>query len=259
MESIPLVNLWQIRNKILYFAILSIKQRFKGTYLGLLWTAIEPTLIFILLYTVFTSIKFTGGENFAIYLLTGVIFYHIFTRGTLSGLTSIRNNKHIIKSVKIRTEFFPVMVTVATAMLLFVQIGVFFGLMPFFEFVPPWTIIYLPLVLALLLVLTLGFSYLLSVTHVYVKDIQPLWAVIIHALFFVTPIFWYLQDANEILSTIHQYNPIGQILELGHKIVVFGEIPAAGDWLYTTIFVGAIFFVGFAVFHRFESKLTEEL
>jgi len=257
--SLPLVRIWELRDKILYFATLNIKQRFKGTYLGLLWTAIEPTLIFILLYTVFTSIRFGEGQNFGIYLLTGIILYHIFTRGTMAGLTSISNNKHIIKSVKIQTEFFPVMVTTSTALLLFVQMGVFFGLMSFFEFIPPWTVIYLPPVLALLLILTLGFSYFLSVVHVYVRDIQPIWAIIVHALFFVTPIFWYLEDANQILSEIHLYNPVGQILELGHKLVVYGEIPAASDWLYTSIFVLAIFFIGFAIFHRFESKLAEEL
>jgi len=248
-----------MRSKIFYFAILNIKQRFRGTYLGLLWTAIEPTLVFILLYTVFTSIRFRGGENFAIYLLTGVILYHIFTRGTLAGLTSIRNNKNIIKSVKIPNEFFPVMVTTATALLLFVQVAVFFGLMPFFDFIPPWTVIFLPIVFALMLILTLGFSYFLSVLHVYVKDIQPLWAIIIHALFFVTPIIWYLQDANEILLTIHRYNPVGQILELAHKLVIFGEVPPASDWIYTGIFVGIVFFVGYAIFQKFESKLTEEL
>ncbi len=248
-----------MRSKILYFAIMNIKQRFKGTYFGLLWTAIEPTLVFILLYAVFTSIRIGREENFAIYLLTGIILYHIFTRGTMAGLTSITNYKNIIKSVKIRNEFFPVTVTTATALLLFVQVAVFFGLMPFFQFIPPWTVIYLPVVFVLMLILTLGFSYFLSVIHVYVKDIQPLWAVIIHALFFVTPIFWYLKDANEFLLQVHRINPVGQILELAHKLVIFGEVPPASDWLYTGIFVGIVFFVGYAIFQKFESKLTEEL
>jgi len=184
MLKLPLVNLWKIRGMVFYFAKLNIKQRFKGTYLGLLWTALEPTLVFILLYTVFTSIKLRTGENFPIYLLTSIILYHIFTRGTSAGASSIRNNKGMIQSININNEFFPVVTTLATGMLVFIQVGVFFGLLPFFQFTPEWTIIFLPILLVLLLVLTLGFSYILSVLNIFIKDIQLIWGIIIHALFF---------------------------------------------------------------------------
>jgi len=259
MVSLPLVNVWNQRRMILHFAILNIKQRFKGTYLGFLWMALEPTLLFLLLFTVFTSIKIRGGENFPIYLLTSIILFHIFTRGTMAGLSSLSSNKGIIKSIQIKGEFFPVMVTTATCLLVFVQVSVFFGLMPFFEFVPSWTIVYLPLVIALLLVLTLGFSYLFSIINVYVKDFQIAWGLLTHALFFVTPILWYVQDASPILLQFHQFNPVGQIIELGHNIVVFRQVPPLTDWLYATIFSIAVFFIGFAIFKKFEQKVAEEL
>ncbi len=259
MTFLPLVNLWNIREKILYFSILNIKQRYKGTYLGFAWTALEPLFLFLLLYTVFTSIRFRAEDNFAIYLLTGVILFHIFSRGTMGGLGSIRNNSHIIKSFNLPKEIFPVTATTSTAILLVVQVGVFFGLMPFFQFIPPWTVIFLPVVLILVLLLVLGFSYILSIVSVYLRDIQPAWAVIVHALFFVTPIFWYVKDANEILLAFHQVNPLGQILELAHKIMIFGEVPTFNEWLYPVVFVVAIFIFGFAIFKKFESRIAEVL
>ena len=259
MLKLPLVNLWKIRGMVFYFAKLNIKQRFKGTYLGLLWTALEPALVFILLYTVFTSIKLRVGENFPIYLLTSIILYHIFTRGTVAGASSIRSNRPMILSIKINNEFFPVVTTLATGMLVFVQVGVFFGLMPFFQFIPASTIIFLPIVLLLLLVLTLGFSYILSLLSIFIKDIQIIWGIIIHALFFITPIIWYLEDANEFLLWVHAFNPVGQIIELGHNIVVFGKLPPLYDWIYASLFAIIIFFVGFGLFQKFESKIAEEL
>ena len=95
-----------MRSKILYFAIMNIKQRFKGTYFGLLWTAIEPTLVFILLYAVFTSIRIGREENFAIYLLTGVMLYHVFARGSLAGIGSLRNKKNFQTTLNIKNEFY---------------------------------------------------------------------------------------------------------------------------------------------------------
>lgn len=259
MITLPLVNLWKLRSLVFHFALMNIKIRFKATYLGFAWTAIEPTLTFILLYVVFTSIRIRPGENFAIYLLTGVIIYHVFVRGTMGGLTSLRSNRSIIESLNIPREFFPVVATVATGLLLFVSVGVFFGLMPFFEFIPSWTVILLPVVLVLLILLVLGVSYFLSILNVYIKDVQPFWAIGVHALFFISPIIWYVDNASGILLQIHRINPIGQLIELGHKIVVFGQLPPITDWYYSAIFSVSFFIIGYFIFHKFEDRIAEVL
>ena len=54
MVSLPLVQLWNIRSLIFHFSKLEIKRRYKESYLGFLWMALEPLFIFILLYVVFT-------------------------------------------------------------------------------------------------------------------------------------------------------------------------------------------------------------
>ena len=259
MSSIPLVNLWAKRGLVFHFALMNIKIRFKGTYLGFVWNALEPTLTFIILYLVFTSIRFTPQENFGIYLLTGIMIYHVFVRGTNGGLTSLRSNRGILETMHIRREFFPVVATTATAMLLLIEVGVLFGLMPFFNYTPPWTVVFLPIVLAMLVILVLGISYILAIIHVYIPDIHPVWSVFIHAMFFVSPIFWYLKDVNGFLMGVQQLNPLGQLIELGHKIVVFGEIPPITEWAYTLVFVVGFFLVGYAIFQKYEPKIVEEL
>jgi ABC-type polysaccharide/polyol phosphate export permease len=238
---------------------MNIKSRYKGTYLGLLWTALEPTFTFLLLYIVFTTIRIRGGENFAIYLLTGIILYHIFSRGTLSGLSSLQTNKGIIQSFHMKYEFFPVTVSLATAILVTVQMGVFFALMLFFQYIPPITIVAFPLILLLLITLITGLTYILSIAFVYFKDIQPIWGVIVHAFFFVSPIFWYVKDAHEILQLLFAINPIGQIIELAHSLVIYGLIPPMQDWLYTSVIVGGIFFGGYFIFQKFEKRISEEI
>jgi len=258
LVNLPLVQLWNKRSLLLHFAILNIKLRFKSTYLGVIWAAIEPLLYFTVLYVVFTSIRETP-ENFGIYLITGVILFQIFIRGTAGGLASLTNNSGIIKSLNIRLEFFPVVAIIAISLLAFVDVGVFLGLMPVFQFVPSWTIILLPVVILLLFILMLGLSYFLSIATVFVRDIQHIWTIFSHTLLFVSPIFWYVDDVDGILIQIQKINPLGQLIEIAHHLVIDGQIPAFSDWLYTTIFVLAIFFSGFFVFRIFENKITEEL
>lgn len=259
MTSFPILSVLNNKALLLEFAILNIKVRYKGTHLGFLWTAIEPLLIFVLLYVVFTSIRLGDKENFAIYLLSGIVLYHIFSRGTMSGMTSLRINTGIIKSINLKREFFPTASTLSTTLLAIVEIGVLLSLMPVFQFSPTLTILLVPLPFILLLIFILGLSYLLSIINIYLKDIQTIWAIIVQTLLFTSPIFWYLSDVDELLHIIQSINPVGQIIELNHQIVVFGQIPPLSDWLYTTVFVFATLFLGFGIFKKFEKKISEEL
>ncbi|HSB57691.1 MAG TPA: ABC transporter permease [Nitrosopumilaceae archaeon] len=239
--------------------MMNIKLRFKGTYLGFIWAVLEPLFMFIILYVVFASVRHVEQENFPIYLIVGIILFNLFSRGTTAGLTSLRDNNAILKSLNIRKEFFPVVTTCATSLFLLVQIGVLFGLMPFFGFVPSWTIILLPIVLFLFLALVLGFCYILSILFVYVRDINPLWAVGVYTLLFISPIFWYSDETNGILLEIQKVNPLGQVIEIAHKIVVSGQIPPLNEWLYTASFVFGILFFGFALFQKYEKKVAEKI
>jgi len=238
---------------------MNIKLRFKGTYLGLFWSVLEPLFMFTILFVVFTSIRQSPREDFAIYLIVGVFFYHLFSRGTTGGLVSLVHNGGILKSLKINKEIFPVIATGTTIIFLLVEMLVLFGLMPIFNFIPTWTIVYFPIVLVLFIVLVLGISYLFSILYVFVRDVQPIWTVVTYSLLFVSPIFWFLSEVDGILLEIHKFNVLGQIIEMAHKTIVFGEIPSLNEWLYTSSIIFAIFFIGFVLFKKFENKIAERV
>jgi len=199
-------------------------------------------------------------KDFAIYLLTGIMFFQIFSQGTIGGLSSLVSNAGIMKSVNIKRVFFPIVSTVSIGILAFIDIGVFFGMMPVFQFVPSWTMILLPIPLILLLVLIMGMSFLLSVVRVYVYDISLIWSIIVRSLFFVSPIFWNPKDIdNGFLLQIHSINPLGQLIDISHKLVIDGQIPPISDWAYTTLIICGIFVLGYFVFNRLQERIVEEL
>jgi len=187
------------------------------------------------------------------------MLFHIFAKGTSGGLSSLTTNAGIIKSLNVNKEFFPVVATIAIGILAFVDVGVFFGLMPVFQFVPSWTIILLPIPLILLGILILGLSYFLSVINVFVKDVQPLWSIFVHALLFLSPIFWRLENVEGFLLQIQAINPLGQLIEIAHKLVINGQVPSFNEWIYTTTYVIVILFLGYFVFQKFQNKIVEEL
>jgi len=251
-------KLWQYRSLIFHFSLLEIKMRYKESYLGFLWTAMEPLLMFIILYLVFTNLREPREEHFAIYLITGIIFYHLFNKGTMGGLNSLRSNQGILKSLSLNRVFFPIVSATATAILMIVELGVFFSIMPFVGFSPSWTLLLLPLTIILLLSLILGLSFFLSILYIRVPDIQPFWSVLVFALLFISPVFWSVDEASGFLLSIQQINPIGQIIELSHQLV-FHEIPVIEDWLYTSAIVFSILGLGYVFFKKFENNIVDGL
>ena len=245
-------------NLVFYFAISNVKLRFNHTYFGIIWSALEPLLYFIVLYVVFTNIR-DRESDYAIYLLTGIMLFHIFSRGTSGGLSSITSNAGIIQSMSIKREFFPIVATTTSAILAVVSLGVFLGLMPVFQFIPTYTIFLIPIILILLFVLILGLSFLLSVSVIWIKDIKVIWPIFSHSLLFISPIFWHVDTAKGILQDFLKINPLGQLIELAHKLVLDGVIPPLNDWLYTTAWVFGILFFGYFVFNKLQERIVEEL
>ena len=67
------------------------------------------------------------------------------------------------------------------------------------------------------------------------------------------------RQLDGILLQIQKINPLGQLIEISHILVIDGRIPPLNDWLYTTIFVIGIFFFGYFLFHKMQDKITEKL
>ena len=109
------------------------------------------------------------------------------------------------------------------------------------------------------MILILGLSYILSIVTIYANDIQHLWNIFVHSLLFVSPIFWEVDKVGGFLLLVQQINPLGQLIEISHKLVINQTIPPLNDWLYTTSLVFAIFFIGYAFFTKFQGKIMEEL
>ena len=258
LVSVPLLSLWSKRSLIFYFSIMNVKLRYKGTNLGFFWNVLEPLFTFLVLYIVFTNIR-DRPDDFGIYLLTGIMFYHVFTRGSFTGLGSLRKNRHIITSFNVQKEFFSAVAIGSIVLTTLVEMSVFLVVLLSFNFIPSWTIIFFPLLIIMMLVLVLGLTYFLSILNIYFKDIQPIWGIFIHVVFFISPIFWYVNNVDGILLDIMKINPVGQIIELSHQIVVYGQVPPLNEWLYTTGIILGILFVGYFIFKKYENKVAEEL
>jgi len=177
-------ELWERRSQIKLFAINDVRIRYRNSVLGFLWTFLEPLLMLSVLYLVFTNIFKSDIEHYPLYILLNLVIWYMFTRGTGMGITSLVDKASIITKVYFRREIIVVSSNLTAFIMMSFEFIVFIIFVGIFQFVPSSTIIFFPLVIINLFLLTLGISLLLSILNVKFRDVQLIWQVVVQAGFF---------------------------------------------------------------------------
>ncbi|MGI0009666.1 MAG: ABC transporter permease [Nitrosopumilaceae archaeon] len=259
MKDNFLSEIWKRRSLIILLAFNDVKLRYRNSALGFLWSFLEPLLMLAVLYFVFTSLLKSDIQNYPIYLLIGLIIWYMFSRSSTLGLSSLLDKAGIIQKIYFRREI----VVISSCLTAFIMMGFEFAAFAVFvfafQFIPPVTILLLPLLLIDLFVLSLGIALLLAVLTVSFRDIKFIWLVLLQAGFFLTPIFYSLDMFPEGIAKILQINPMVPILDTAHDLVLYNSLPSINTTLYIIISTCAIFAIGYFVFRVKDKKIIEEL
>lgn len=255
-------NLWQHRELTIQFTKREVEQRYRGSYLGLLWSFATP-LALLLVYTFVFSIIFqarwpgmdSGSHaEFALALFSGLIAFNIFSETVLAAPRLIVSNPNYVKKVVFPLEILPVSI-LGSALLnaLFSLVILLVG-----ELIVrggiPWTLPLLPLMALPLVLLCLGLGWFLASIGVYVRDITHLLNVVVQMLFFLTPIFYPIEAIPYPYRYIIYVNPLTFIVNHFRRVALWGQTP---DWLefgLMLVLTGLICLLGYIWFMK--SKKT---
>ena len=259
MSESFLSEIWKRRSLILLLAFNDVKLRYRNSALGFLWSFLEPLLMLTVLYFVFTNIIKTNIEHYPLYLLVGLIMWYMFSRATTMGLSSLIDRSNIITKVYFRREIVVISSCLTAFIMMMFEFGAFGLFLVVFQFIPPSTILLLPLLLVDLFILSLGISLLLSVVTVTFRDIRFIWQVALQAGFFLTPIIYSLELFPENIRYILQFNPMVPIIDTAHNITLYGVLPSFNTTAYILGTTIIIFVIGYLVFRLRNKKIIEEL
>lgn len=254
-NSITIQNAFQI---IFHISIMNLKVKYKGTVFGFIWSVIEPLVQLGVLYIIFSSLRPTD-EGFVIYLFSGLIVIHLFSRGTSSGLSSLATRRAILLSLNIPKIIFPISSVMTNVWMFGIELTIFF-LFIFGLGIPiTITILFLPIILLLLIILIIGISILISILRLYFKDIQTLWGILTMSLIFITPVFWHVKDMPDNVIEILMLNPLAVLMEMMHKVILFDTIPSLNEFIYATSLSIGILFGSYIIYRKVEKRITEKL
>ena len=252
-------EMWKTRGILFNFAVSDLKIRYRNSILGVLWSFIEPLLLLAVLFVVFSTMFKFEIPNFPIYLLLGIICYRFFQNGTSLALSSLTNRSATITQIYFPRSIPGLSAGITSAIMLVCELAVFGIFMVSFQFIPPITILLLPLVLALELLLVFGIALPLSVLNVKFKDTEFLWGVVVSAGFFLTPIFYQFDMLPEMIQNILQFSPMVQIVTMAHHVVLYGTLPSVTSILYAVGSISAITVIGYLIFRKYQARIAEDM
>ena len=252
-------EMWKFKGILFNFAISDLKIRYRNSILGIFWSLIEPLLMLGVLFFVFSTMFKFEIENFPIYLLLGIICYNFFKNGTTFALNSLTNRSSLMTQIYFPRSIPGISSGVTAAIMLILELVVLGIFMVVLEFTPPITILILPLILALEFLLILGISLPLSVLNVKFKDTEFIWMVVVHAGFFLTPIFYQFDMLPDNIQSILQFSPVVQIVTMAHHVVLYGVLPSINSILYAVGSTSVIMIIGYLIFRKYQSRIVEEI
>jgi lipopolysaccharide transport system permease protein len=260
-----LKQLFRYRALIQSLVARELKARYRGSVLGFFWSFVNPLLLLLIYTFIFTvvmpGVRGAGLEPFSLFMFCGILPWTWFSSSLLESSNVLIAGGNLIRKVLFPAEVLPI-VTVLAALVHFL-----FGLpilAAFFLYyrVPLTTtdLLWLPLVIAIQLILTLGLALMVSALTVHFRDLRDLLANLMTLWFFATPIVYPLSQAPERVRRLLNLNPFTH-LAVAYQQVLF--VPGPFEQWPRLLAIGAasvmVLALGYVVFDRLRDTLAEEV
>lgn len=268
----PLALLHSIhKNRTLIFQLTKreIISRYRGSFLGILWTIINPILMLAVYTFVFGFVfKVRLDQNsslesdqfsFTLLLFSGLIVYNIFSDCLSRSPGLILANINYVKKIIFPLEILPWVNLGATLFHAAISLTILLIALLLINHSIHWTVILMPVILAPFLLLSIGISWFLAATGVFVRDIGQFIGLALTMLLFLSPVFYPATALPESLRDYLFLNPLSFIIEQLRAVALYGQLP---DWRGLAIYtlIGLLFAqIGFWWFEKTRKGFADVL
>src|SRR2546426_10799472 len=255
------------RQLLVDFAWRELRARYKGSALGFAWNFVNPLLQLVVFWILFgvvlrtRPITASGEQLYAIFLFVGLLPWTFFATSLQSGASAILANGPLVKKVRMPLQLLPAASVLSALANFLLSFLVLLAVLAIFGPRHPEGLVWIPLLVALQIVMNLGFAYLLSALGVFFRDVQHILGILLLAWYFLTPVLFpvaILADKPEQLQLLY-LNPMTAVIVAYQPALLAGVPPQWDALAYSPLFAAAAFILGFWYFDRakddFESAL----
>lgn len=259
-EKMKLIDdLYQYRELLKTNVKKEIRGKYKGSFLGVLWSFINPLLMVAVYAIVFPYIMRIKTENYLIFLIVGIIPWNFFTTVMNQGIISIRMNAGIVNKVYFPREILPISVSLSGLVNFFISSIIIVLFCVFGGIGISWHILLLPFFAIIQFFIITGLVLGLCAINVYIKDTEYIVQFFINLLFYGTPILYTTELFPSAIRWVLYLNPFTSLVECYRDIFMYHTIPGIEFILYIVVWAIVLFSGGLFIFRKLQKGFAEEV
>jgi len=248
------------RRELLFILIWrDIKVRYKQTVFGVLWALLIPllqTLIFTVIFGRLAKIKPDGPYSYSVFTLAGLIPWTFFSQALTLGGQSLINQQHLLTKIYFPRVFVPAGAVGSCFVDFMVGLLMYAVVLTFSRIVPPLGVVFLPVLIILMIVATLGVTLLLAALTVTYRDFKYIIPFGVQVLMYASPIVYPSSLVPDKYRWLFGLNPMAGIID-GFRSAILGK-----PWDMELIAISSasavfIFAVGVRYFRNTERRFAD--
>ena len=250
----------KFKEMIKSFTIRELRTRYKGSFLGFLWTFVNPLLQLLVYSLVFPFILRVSEKNYTMFLFVALVPGGFFTNSVQGGCNLIVGNSSLVTKVYFPREILSITHTLSGLCNTIFSYMIVFPLLIIFKIPMTIHLVWLPLILIGQTILNLGLSLIVSSVNVFFRDLEYLVSVGLMAMYFLTPVMYNITILPGKYQKILMFlNPMAGYIILYRNIMYYGIMSRPLLLIYTLVYSVVVFFIGYYVFQKLQRKFAEIL
>ncbi|CCZ56079.1 putative uncharacterized protein [Clostridium sp. CAG:1219] len=236
-----------------------IKGRYKGSFLGFLWTLLNPLLMLAVYSVVFQFVFRSDIEHYSIYLFICLMPWNAFANTIAVGTVSVTNGASILKKVYFPREVLPLAVVISnTIQYFFSAVVIFIALLVSGVGISLYAL-FLPLIVLIQALFSLGLILILSAANVYIRDVQYIMNPVMMIWMYASPILYNISMVPERFQNIYKLNPMAALMQSYQDILYNKTFPDFKTLGYVAIVALVFLIIGYLVYNKLQRRFAEEV
>ncbi|MCS6263165.1 MAG: ABC transporter permease [Nitrospira sp.] len=252
-------ELWASRELLYFLAWRDLKTRYAQTAIGAGWALMQPllsTLIFTLVFSHLAKVP-SDGLPYPLFAFAAILPWSLFARSLERSTLSVVTEGGLIKKVYFPRLIIPIAATFINLVDFTVGLLILMGMMTWYQVLPQWTVLFLPLFVVVALLTALSVSLWLSALNVKYRDVASVVPLMTQLWMFASPVLYPASLVPESLRWYYGLNPMAGVIE-GFRWALLGK--SAPDWTMVAVslvVVGFLLIGGVMFFRRVERTFAD--
>lgn len=253
-------ELYRYRDLLYFLVVRGIRAKYAQSILGVGWAIIQPlftTLVFTVVFGNLAGIS-SDGVPYVVFSLVGMVLWNYFSGTLTEAANSLVQNANMITKVYFPRIVLPLSTALSKLLDFLIGMVLVAGFMTWYGFVPGWEIVFLPVLIVILLLCSLGLGMILSAMAVQYRDVKHAITFMVQLLMYAAPVVYPASKVPESWLFWYSLNPMVGVIE-GFRSALLGTQPMPWHLVLEGGIVSLILFVFSAYYFRRMEKVFADV